>query len=83
VILPGGFGTVDELFEALTLIQTKKVSAFPIILAGDDEYWEGLLGWLSSTLLRRGKISPEDLGILRRGRTTDEILALVAKSPLA
>ena len=61
VILPGGFGTLDELFEALTLVQTRKVPPFPIILAGDDEFWDGLLGWLSSSLLRRGKIGPEDL----------------------
>jgi uncharacterized protein (TIGR00730 family) len=81
VILPGGFGTLDELFEALTLVQTLKVPAFPVILAGDDEYWEGLLGWLSSSLLRRGKIGPEDLGILRRARTTDEVLALIARGP--
>ena len=50
-----------------------------MILAGDDEYWEGLLGWLSSSLLRRGKIGPEDLSILQRARTTDEVLALVAR----
>lgn len=81
VILPGGFGTLDELFEALTLIQTRKVPPFPLILAGEDEYWEGLLGWLSSSLLRRGKIGPEDLAILQRGRTTEEVLALLARAP--
>jgi hypothetical protein len=81
VILPGGFGTLDELFEALTLVQTLKVPPFPVILAGDDEYWEGLLGWLSSSLLRRGSIGPEDLGLLQRARTTDEVLALVARRP--
>jgi hypothetical protein len=81
VILPGGFGTLDELFEALTLVQTRKVPSFPIILAGDDEYWEGLLGWLSSSLLRRGKIGPEDLGLLQRARTTEEVLALVSRGP--
>ena len=83
VILPGGFGTLDELFEALTLVQTKKVPAFPVILAGEDEYWDGLLSWLSSPLLRRGKIGPEDFSLLQRARTSDEVLALVAKSPLA
>jgi uncharacterized protein (TIGR00730 family) len=82
VILPGGFGTLDELFESLTLVQTKKVPAFPVILAGDDEYWDGLVSWLSSSLLRRGKISPEDLALLQRARTPDEVLALVARSPL-
>jgi uncharacterized protein (TIGR00730 family) len=80
VILPGGFGTLDELFEALTLVQTRKVQPFPVILAGDDEYWEGLLGWLSSSLLRRGMIGPEDLGILKRARTPEEVLALVTRA---
>ena len=80
VILPGGFGTLDELFEALTLVQTRKVPAFPVILAGDDDFWEGLLTWLSSSLLRRGKIGPEDLALLQRGRTTVEVLALLARS---
>jgi uncharacterized protein (TIGR00730 family) len=83
VILPGGFGTLDELFEAMTLIQTHKVPSFPVILAGEDEFWEGLLSWISSTLLRRGKISPEDLSILKRARTVEEVLACVAASPLA
>jgi len=81
VILPGGFGTLDELFEALTLVQTMKVPPFPVVLAGDDEYWEGLLGWFSSSLLRRGKIGPEDLAILQRARTAEEVLALVARPP--
>ncbi len=79
VILPGGFGTLDELFEALTLVQTSKVPPFPVILAGDDEYWEGLLSWLSSSLLRRGMIGPEDLGILRRARTPEEVVSLVTR----
>ena len=79
IILPGGFGTLDELFEALTLVQTRKVPAFPVILAGDDDFWEGLLTWLSSALLRRGKIGPEDLALLQRARTTEEVLALLAR----
>jgi uncharacterized protein (TIGR00730 family) len=83
VILPGGFGTLDELFEALTLVQTKKVPAFPVILAGEDDYWDGLLSWLNTSLLGRGKIGPEDLALLQRARTPDEVLALVAKSPQA
>ena len=60
VILPGGFGTMDELFEALTLIQTKRIKPFPVILMG-SEYWKGLLDWLKKTMLRDNKISPEDL----------------------
>jgi uncharacterized protein (TIGR00730 family) len=80
VILPGGFGTLDELFEAMTLVQTRKVPPFPVILAGDDEYWEGLLGWMSSTLLRRGMIGPEDLSILKRARTPEEVIGCIAAS---
>lgn len=60
VILPGGFGTLDELFEALTLIQTKRIKSFPVILMG-SEYWKGLFDWLRKTMLRDNKISPEDL----------------------
>ncbi len=60
VILPGGFGTMDELFEALTLIQTKRIKPFPVILMG-SEYWKGLADWLKKTMLRDRKISPEDL----------------------
>jgi uncharacterized protein (TIGR00730 family) len=82
IILPGGFGTLDELFESLTLIQTRKVPPFPVILAGEDEYWEGLLGWLSSVLVPRGKIGHEDLAILQRARTTEEVLARVARGAL-
>jgi uncharacterized protein (TIGR00730 family) len=60
VIMPGGFGTLDELFEALTLIQTKRIKPFPVILMG-SEYWKGLVDWLKKTMLRDKKISPEDL----------------------
>ncbi len=78
VILPGGFGTLDELFEALTLVQTRKMPAFPVILAGDHGFWDGLLGWLSSSLMRCGKIGPEDLALLRRAVTTQEVIELLA-----
>jgi uncharacterized protein (TIGR00730 family) len=64
VILPGGFGTMDELFEALTLIQTKRIKSFPVVLMG-EEYWKGLLQWLRETMLKEGKISEEDLDIVR------------------
>ena len=63
VIFPGGFGTLDELFEALTLIQTGKISNFPVILFG-SEYWSGLLHWLRETMLARGKISAADLDLI-------------------
>jgi uncharacterized protein (TIGR00730 family) len=62
VFLPGGVGTLDELFEALTLIQTKKIHPFPIYLMG-SEYWTGLIGWLKDTVLEMGCISPEDLDL--------------------
>lgn len=62
VILPGGFGTMDELFEALTLIQTRRIRSFPVILMG-SEYWEGLIAWLKNTMLGQGKISPEDIDL--------------------
>jgi uncharacterized protein (TIGR00730 family) len=83
VILPGGFGTLDELFEAVTLIQTRKVKPFPVILAGDDGYWDGLLSWIRSTLLARGKINNEDLKILKRAASTDEVLRLLQEDMVA
>lgn len=63
VVLPGGFGTFDELFEALTLVQTHKVTEFPIALV-DSEYWSGLLEWARTTVAGRGMISPQDLDLL-------------------
>jgi uncharacterized protein (TIGR00730 family) len=63
LIFPGGFGTMDELFEALTLIQTKKIRNFPVVLFG-AQYWRGLLAWLTTTMLNEKNISPEDLGLI-------------------
>jgi hypothetical protein len=63
VVLPGGFGTFDELFEALTLVQTRKVTSFPIVLVGRD-YWSGLIGWLTETVLAGGNIHATDLEML-------------------
>lgn len=63
VVLPGGFGTLDELFEALVLVQTHKVTSFPIVLMGTD-YWAGLLSWLSGPMVDRGMINPADLKLL-------------------
>lgn len=62
VVLPGGVGTLDELFEALTLIQTKRAKHFPVVLMG-TEFWGGLVDWLRDTVLARGNISPEDLNL--------------------
>ncbi len=78
VILPGGFGTMDELFEALTLIQTKRIKGFPVILMG-REYWEGLLQWLKETMLKEGKISEEDLDIVRVIDEPDKIVRHIKK----
>lgn len=64
VVLPGGFGTLDELFEALTLIQTKRIKGFPVILMG-NEYWKGLFDWLRKTMLHGNKISPADLELFQ------------------
>ena len=64
VVLPGGFGTMDELFEALTLIQTGKIMHFPVVLLG-TRYWDGLFDWIRTTMLAEGKISAEDVELLR------------------
>ncbi len=73
VVMPGGFGTLDELFEAITLIQTKKIVLFPIILVGRD-FWEGLFDWIKETLLdKNGNISPKDLDLIHLVDTADEV----------
>ena len=79
VIYPGGFGTMDELFEALTLIQTKKVSNFPVILYG-SAYWAGLINWINDTMLRAGNISPQDTSLLRVSDDPQEICKLVCEA---
>jgi uncharacterized protein (TIGR00730 family) len=72
VIFPGGFGTLDELFEALTLVQTRKINRFPIVLY-DSSYWKGLLDWVKGTQLASGAISPEDLNLLVVTDSLEEI----------
>jgi len=73
VVMPGGFGTLDELFEAITLIQTKKIELFPIILVGRD-FWEGLFDWIKAALLdKNGNISPKDLDLIHIVDTADEV----------
>jgi uncharacterized protein (TIGR00730 family) len=69
VVLPGGFGTMDELFEALTLVQTGKVTRFPVVLMGSS-YWQGLLDWMRETMQADGKIGPTDLDLIC---VTDEV----------
>lgn len=72
VFLPGGFGTLDELFEALTLIQTRKVHSFPIFLMGSS-YWTGLIDWIKERLLADGCISPEDLNLFKVTDDPEEV----------
>ena len=79
VIMPGGFGTLDELFEALTLVQTGKVTRFPVILFGTD-YWAGLLAWIRSSLVPSGKINPADIELLSTTDDVDEVVAMIAAS---
>ena len=79
VIFPGGFGTMDELFEALTLIQTRKVSHFPVILY-DSKYWEGLISWIRETMLATEKILPEDAGLLLLCDDPQEICKIVVEA---
>lgn len=77
VVMPGGFGTLDELFEAITLIQTHKIEKFPIILVG-REFWEGLLEWIKSTLLDSfSNISPGDLDLIHLVDTADEVIEIL------
>jgi uncharacterized protein (TIGR00730 family) len=79
VILPGGFGTMDELFESVTLIQTQKIRPFPVILVGSN-YWKGLLHWMKETVLKEGKISPSDLEILQMIDEPEEIVKTIKKT---
>ena len=79
VIFPGGFGTFDELFEALTLIQTKKIRNFPIVLYG-SEYWRGMLEWLREVVLTGGKISETDMNMFHVTDSPAEVVEIVTKS---
>jgi len=75
VIFPGGFGTMDELFEALTLVQTKKIERFPIVLYG-KAYWQGLIDWMHDTLIQRGALAEEDTGIFHVVDETADIVRI-------
>ncbi|WP_421805686.1 TIGR00730 family Rossman fold protein [Flagellimonas sp.] len=76
VVMPGGFGTLDEFFEALTLIQTHKIHTFPIILVG-TEFWKGLMDWIKNTLVEEGNISPKDLDLIKLVDTEDEVIEII------
>lgn len=78
VAMPGGFGTMDELFESLTLIQTKKIAKFPIILVGTD-YWGGLVDWIKETLIKGGYIAAEDINLFSLVDTPEEVVAIINK----
>lgn len=79
IIMPGGFGTLDELFEAVTLIQTQRIKPLPVILVGVD-FWSGIIDWVKATMLSEGNISPEDLDIFNITDDPDEVLRIVKTS---
>jgi uncharacterized protein (TIGR00730 family) len=79
VVMPGGFGTMDELFEALTLVQTGKVTSFPVVLFG-SAYWSGLLDWLRATMIPDGKINPTDLELVQLCDDVDEVVDIIRRS---
>lgn len=76
VVMPGGFGTLDELFEAITLIQTNKIEKFPIILVG-TQFWSGLIDWVKSSMLAVGNISPKDLDLIQIVDTEEEVVDII------
>jgi uncharacterized protein (TIGR00730 family) len=76
VVMPGGFGTLDELFEALTLIQTRKGRSMPIVLVGSD-FWSGLLGWMNDTLVARGMIGAADVGLMKLVDDDDAVVEAI------
>src|SRR6516164_968139 len=79
VVLPGGFGTMDELFEAVTLVATGKITRFPIVLVGSD-YWSGLLSWLKETMLGRGNIGADELTLLRVADNPVEVVKIIKEA---
>lgn len=78
VILPGGFGTLDEFFESVTLVQTKRIKKFPIILVG-SEYWKGLIYWLNNSVLKGKRISKSDLNIFKIVDKPEEVVSAIKK----
>ena len=82
VILPGGFGTLDELFEALTLVQTRKVTRFPVVLFG-SEYWSGLVDWLRTTMVPAATIKDTDLDLFTVTDDVDEVVRIVQEAEKA
>jgi uncharacterized protein (TIGR00730 family) len=79
IIMPGGFGTLDELFESLTLIQTRRIKSFPVILM-DSRYWKGLIDWIKQTLIKEKSISKSDLDLLSLVDTPEESVSIIKKT---
>jgi uncharacterized protein (TIGR00730 family) len=79
VVLPGGFGTMDELFEAVTLVATGKITKFPIVLVG-QQYWSGLLSWLQDTVLARANIGPEEFSLITVVDDADEVVKVIREA---
>ena len=79
VVLPGGFGTMDELFEALTLVATGKITKFPIVLVG-QAYWSGLVGWLKDTMLARANIGQAEFSLIHVADDPDEVVAIIREA---
>ncbi len=79
IIFPGGFGTLDELFEALTLIQTKKIRNFPVVLFGSS-YWQGLLDWIRDPAMKEGKVTEQDLKLLHVTDSPEEVVKIIVDS---
>ncbi|HMS08403.1 MAG TPA: TIGR00730 family Rossman fold protein, partial [Pyrinomonadaceae bacterium] len=79
IIFPGGFGTMDELFEALTLIQTRKIRNFPVVLFG-SQYWQGMLQWITSMMLNERNISPEDLNLIHLTDSPQDAVDFILKT---
>lgn len=78
IIIPGGFGTLDELFEALTLIQTKRIKSFPVVLI-DSQYWQGLIEWIKGTLIKERAISESDLDIITVVDTPEQAVRIIKR----
>ncbi len=78
VVLPGGFGTLDELFEAITLVQTRKITRFPIVLVG-TQFWGGLLDWVKQSMLPSGKISPQDIDLIHLTDDPEEVVRIIVE----
>ena len=79
VVLPGGFGTMDELFEALTLVATGKITKFPIVLVGRG-YWSGLLTWIQDTMLARTNIGPAEFALISVADEADEVVSIIREA---